>query len=509
MDNKRKNHSGSGNIARLKQQLGRITENEFRLQADLMVALSKLGTTDLSDATIYRLEQNYNFELSKSLMRLGERKRIGEFEKELKDIENRHVRFTENQEKLKKQHSEIASELSHWLESKSLPAALNYNALNSLISTIERLKDLLSSKENLTNELTTIKKFQSDYQANVSRLTDAARLPENKSIEQHITDLSERLTNYNYNFTQNKNSLDRNAEVEIAEQQNAREIESQETVISELILQAQVKDVEEFYVAAGKFKQFSDLQQERKQLMLSIKFTAGSETDYDSLISSLEQVDFDELVTELDTLRSERISLSNLIKERSVKLGELQSALKAMESNTRIAELKNEYEQLRAELRRAGKEWLGYAYSEQLLERTMKLYEEEKQPNILRVASDLFSKMTGGRYTKLVAPIGSDKLRVIRADGKQFEPQYLSRGTVEQLFLAIRYALVEEYSQQYRLPVMLDDVFVNFDEERLGNAVDIITELALEHQVIIFTCHSELTNRLKSADNSVYNTKLA
>lgn len=56
---------------------------------------------------------------------------------------------------------------------------------------------------------------------------------------------------------------------------------------------------------------------------------------------------------------------------------------------------------------------------------------------------------------------------------------------------------------------MLDDVFVNFDEERLGNAVDIITELALEHQVIIFTCHSELTNRLKSADNSVYNTKLA
>lgn len=506
---KRKNQSIKNKISRETEQLNLIIEGESVLLKNLEIALRKLGVTEIDEATIYRLEQNYNLELSKSLMRIGEHKRIIDFEKELKDIKSKRMRITERRDKNVEQHSILTSELNNWLESKGLPTGINYNALSSLIVTIERIKESIGRKENLANELEATRKFLGDYRASGAQLTDAAKLPDNKALEQHINDISERLATYNDNYTQNKNNQYQINEKVIAMQQNTKEIQLLESTIEELLSHAQVTGIEEFYSTANKFKQFSELMQRKQQIELSIKISTSTETEYNDLIRALDQVDYDELTKEIEILLKEKSRLSNLIKEDSVELGSLQSYIKAIESNTRISELKNEYEQERAELQRMVKDWLGYAYSEKLLEQTMKLYEEEKQPNILRIASDLFSKMTGNQYTKLITPIGSNKLRVIRADDRQFDPQSLSRGTVEQLFLAIRYALVKEYSQQYRLPVMLDDVFVNFDENRLASAVEIVMELAVEHQVIIFTCHPELTKRLKNADKSVYNTKLA
>lgn len=508
-ENKRKNHSLNSNIQRVREKLKLLAANEKEALANLELALRKLGVSELSSATIYSLEQNYNLEFSKSLMRMGELKKTSDFEKELKDLKSKLVRLNERRNMDESRYLTLTKELNSWLEGKGLPSKMNYNALNSLIGTIERMKEYIGQKDNLVNELEATRELLFDYRAIVEQLSAAAKLPENKPLEQHINDVAERLRIYKDNVSQNKNNQDRIAEMLITIQQNTEEIHLLEAAIQELISHAQVTDVEEFYSSANRFKQYTELMQERQQLVLTIKHSAGSEAEYNTLMNALDQIDYDELMKGVELLKTEKIALSTLIKEDSVQLGELQSYIKTLESNTRISELKNEYEQLCAELQRLSIEWLGYAYSEQLLEQTMKLYENEKQPNILRVASDLFSKMTRNQYTKLISPIGSKVLRVIRADGKQFEPLFLSRGTVEQLFLAIRYALVKEYSQQYRLPVMLDDVFVNFDEDRLTSTIEIITELAQEHQVIIFTCHPELTKRLKSADKSVYNIKLA
>jgi uncharacterized protein YhaN len=66
----------------------------------------------------------------------------------------------------------------------------------------------------------------------------------------------------------------------------------------------------------------------------------------------------------------------------------------------------------------------------------------------------------------------------------------LSRGTAEQLYLALRLGLVERFAEGAEpLPIVMDDILVNFDEERAASAARSIEELSSRHQVLYFTCH--------------------
>lgn len=66
----------------------------------------------------------------------------------------------------------------------------------------------------------------------------------------------------------------------------------------------------------------------------------------------------------------------------------------------------------------------------------------------------------------------------------------MSRGTREQLYLAMRFGLIEEYeSRAEPLPVIMDDVFVNFDDDRKPRVVEILSEFAKDRQVLLLTCH--------------------
>ena len=72
--------------------------------------------------------------------------------------------------------------------------------------------------------------------------------------------------------------------------------------------------------------------------------------------------------------------------------------------------------------------------------------------------------------------------------------QVLSRGTREQLFVSLRLALVSAYARRgIHLPMILDDVFVNFDAGRTKTACAVLREFAKQgHQLMVFTCHEHV-----------------
>ncbi len=79
---------------------------------------------------------------------------------------------------------------------------------------------------------------------------------------------------------------------------------------------------------------------------------------------------------------------------------------------------------------------------------------------------------------------------VVDRHGIEKTPLQLSTGTREQLYLSFRLAFVEQYCESNEpLPLVLDDCFVNFDEQRLGNTLQTISELASVEQVILLSCH--------------------
>ena len=82
------------------------------------------------------------------------------------------------------------------------------------------------------------------------------------------------------------------------------------------------------------------------------------------------------------------------------------------------------------------------------------------------------------------------QIEIIQADGDRKTPAELSRGTQEQLYLSLRFGLIEEFaSHSARLPVIVDDILVNFDPERAERAAGALRQLARSNQVLVFTCH--------------------
>lgn len=123
-------------------------------------------------------------------------------------------------------------------------------------------------------------------------------------------------------------------------------------------------------------------------------------------------------------------------------------------------------------------------------------FEQENISGTLISASQYMHRMTAGRYHRIWAPLGEDFLCIDDEYGQTFRVEQLSGGTREQLFLAIRFALVREFAKRgVELPLVMDDLFVNFDQERTDAAADCLLDVAGEgQQVLFFTCHEHIAH---------------
>ncbi len=117
-------------------------------------------------------------------------------------------------------------------------------------------------------------------------------------------------------------------------------------------------------------------------------------------------------------------------------------------------------------------------------------------PQITQQAQSLFGKLTGGRYDRLNL---SQDLS-IRAAGREETTQrtalWRSDGTADQLYLALRLAVARELTPQ--APLVLDDAFARFDQERLGYALEVLTREAEQKQVILFSCQDREKRALET-----------
>ena len=92
--------------------------------------------------------------------------------------------------------------------------------------------------------------------------------------------------------------------------------------------------------------------------------------------------------------------------------------------------------------------------------------------------------------------MGSQELMAEHHEHGPIESTYLSRGSAEQLYLAMRLALSEVVSGQGKLPILLDDLFVNFDAARLAGALSVLKGVSSRHQIIMMTCHKHVVDEV-------------
>ncbi|WP_150266710.1 AAA family ATPase [Paenibacillus tepidiphilus] len=209
----------------------------------------------------------------------------------------------------------------------------------------------------------------------------------------------------------------------------------------------------------------------------------------EELLELLEQRDAEALAQQLAAADAEAAGLEE---ERTALLqqrGKLMQEREYLKERCMKDNVLQQLEEQRAALRGIAAQYAVHALAAELIGRTRRIYEQEKQPEVLRLASAYFSKLTGGEYRRIVMTFGHKELKAEHRETGLLDSTLLSRGTAEQLYLAIRLALAETMSRQVRLPLLFDDLFVNFDDGRLGAALELIGELGLRRQIVMMTCH--------------------
>jgi uncharacterized protein YhaN len=115
----------------------------------------------------------------------------------------------------------------------------------------------------------------------------------------------------------------------------------------------------------------------------------------------------------------------------------------------------------------------------------------------------LFATLTLGRYARLEVDTDADPAQLvgITADASMAIPvTRMSEGTIDQLYLALRLAAVEDaVDGGLKLPFLADDLFINFDDARAEAGFKVLAGLARKTQVLFFTHHEHLAALARSA----------
>ena len=147
-------------------------------------------------------------------------------------------------------------------------------------------------------------------------------------------------------------------------------------------------------------------------------------------------------------------------------------------------------EELEGELRRREREYQALSTALDALKAANAQLQERFSPELNRRAGEYLSRLTGERYTSLSL---NRELEASAAGGEDVLPHralFLSKGTVDQIYLAVRLAVYDLCLGERQAPLMLDDALAAFDDGRMGRALDLLLERAGEEQILFFTCQS-------------------
>lgn len=202
---------------------------------------------------------------------------------------------------------------------------------------------------------------------------------------------------------------------------------------------------------------------------------------------------------EHDRRLRQRTGLLETFESMNRRIGELEGILQHASQSVEFDRCKIESEQVCTRLDEARAEFARLLLAKRMLEAAIATWESTQQPEVYVQAGRLLSMMTDGRWTEVALTAAGD-LQVSDGLGTLRSPAQLSLGTCQQLYLSLRIALLESAENVGRaIPILADDILVNFDEQRRAGAARALVELSERRQVVLFTCHEGVVRVLKKA----------
>ncbi|NEI69718.1 AAA family ATPase [Rhizobium lusitanum] len=410
-------------------------------------------------------------------------------EGEIGAARDRLARFDDQQQILERQHADWRGAFGKAVELLGLPSDTTLDMANAALKAWEELPDLLAERENRLRRVNGMRRDMADFERRLATLAATSgyeldHLPPDGAAEA----LHSRINAM-------RGELKKRDSLEEERQRGEGLVARQEAALAAIatdldLLTGDLGCMEDLPALLSRL---------RERLRLSARLAESrdrfrqqadgkAEDDLRAELAGFERVAAD---LEIERLTEEDQRQFAMHGELSARLAENRRQRQSLETGVSAEYAVFEKLSAEQEAKDLARQWVVLRIAARMLAGSMEAYREKQADPVVRRAGELFSQLTGGRFSRLVeAHDESDALQLLaeRAAGERVPLDGLSEGTGDQLYLALRLAFLEDYSARNEpAPLIVDDIFQTFDDERARAGLQVLAATADRFQTILFT----------------------
>lgn len=384
-----------------------------------------------------------------------------------------------------------SAEWRAWLKERKLDDLLPPLATEKVLMIIQQAKGLLRQRADLDGRLKNMQEIVDKAARLISGISPCLKT---QTVDLDVAAMTD-IINQAYDQAVKNNEKGINLQVQMDGQEKKmgrlrEQLSDKEKALRNFIRSAGAQDENDFHHKRLQLEKRKSLEKTVNEKRDLIQSKVGLGATYQRFLESLKTANPEEIQQALDAVSSQLEKFQETRDRLNQQVGEIRNRINQLVSDNDLLVKQSELEIKKEQLNRHSKEWATCKMALFMLERAKRRYEKERQPDVIRAAEKIFSKITGGKYKRIIKPLDDDDIHIDNDSGDRKGMVEMSRGTREQLYLAMRLGLIEEYETRAEpLPVIMDDVLVNFDDQRKLKVMEILRDFAESRQVIILSCH--------------------
>ena len=413
-------------------------------------------------------------------------------------VENTKMSMEDGRRKIQIRERELETADKTWrsaLRTAGLPEPLEPEQLKEIISRSDRISGFNTRLSQLRSEQELKQKEISTIQQRIESTLHETGLPFDQSgLSDRLTLISRAINEQRIHVSARKELATKYKSLRSRLNKTKRELDRQLGIKQRLLAAVGAESEEAYRQVAQRHLQRRKLERKRAELDDQIRLAIGKQFKHEELQEIFGTYGSTGLEKRWESLQHE-VELDREEQNRLMQLrGELMQEVKALGDDSRLDEVRLELNSIESEIGQLKLKWQELGASTQMLELIRESYESKRQPETLLEASTYLEKLSDGKYTRIWTRMTGEELLVDNVNDESIAVDKLSRGTREAVFLSLRLALVGAYARRGALiPMVLDDVLVNFDGQRARNAAEVLYDFSRNgYQILMFTCHDHI-----------------
>ena len=425
--------------------------------------------------------------------------KIDDLQEALKIAENERKKAAEKLDQWRVKWGEALTPLG--LDTNTSP-----DEANDFIDTLESCLEKLDEAEDFRKRIDGIDGDNQNFKKDLLHLLEqvAPDLQETE-IVQAVADLQARLNGAREDQAVLQQYLEEIGALEKEILKAQTSLNSNKEQMAALLTSAGCQKEEELDEAEQRSNEYVQLKEKLSDTESTLAQIAEGVT-FSELEEQAQDVDPDALQGQIQALSHEiEDRLDPEIQQMTETMGREKNEIAKMDGSARAAEIAEASQQVLAKIQRLTERFIRIKLSTRILLDVIESYRVEHQDPILKIASNYFKEITLGSFTGLRTDIddhGKSILIGVRPGGAWARVEEMSNGTRDQLYLALRLATLEwRLASGEPMPFIVDDILINFDDDRSRSTLKVLVELAEKNQIILFTHHPRIVEIAGTMDN--------